>query len=85
MGITHGDLYSIEADMDPEWPACGAAAAWEDGMTATEHGRRRLCKIRADEGEWQRVVERAREAGLSVSYLAVQCALKPGPGDGAQG
>lgn len=54
-------------------------------MTATEDGRRRPRKIRVDEGEWQRIVERAREAGLSVSCLAVQCALKPGPDDGAQG
>ena len=54
-------------------------------MTATEDGRRRPRKIEADEGEWQRVVERAREAGLSVSHLAAQRAIKPGPGDGAPG
>ncbi len=54
-------------------------------MTVTEDGRRGPRKIRADEGEWQRVVKRAREAGLSVSHFATACALKPGPGDGAQG
>lgn len=54
-------------------------------MTATEDGRRRPLKIKADEGEWQRVVKRAREAGLSVSRLAAQCALMPGPGYGIAG
>ena len=54
-------------------------------MMTTDDGRRRPRKIRADEGEWRRVVERARAAGLPVSRFATACALKPGPGDGAAG
>ena len=65
--------------------AWSAVQRAEDGLMATEGRRRRSHKIEADEGERQRVVERAREAGLSVSYLAAQRAIKPGPGDGAPG
>ena len=54
-------------------------------MRATEDGRRGPRCIEADEGEWRRVVERARAAGLPVSRYAAALTLDPGSGDGAQG
>ena len=54
-------------------------------MTATEDGRRRPRINAIDECEWQRIVERARAAGLSVSRLVARRALGTGPGDGAAG
>ena len=54
-------------------------------MTATEHGRCRPRIDAIDECEWQRIVERARTAGLSVPRLAARRASETGPDDGAAG
>ena len=54
-------------------------------MTATKDGRRRRRIDAIDECEWQRIVEQARAAGLSVSRLAARRALDAGPDDGAAG